>query len=62
MSEPIEVTEIEASAKAAGLKMTRVLARAGVPYTAWWRWKHRDVDPQTKSLRKVRQAIADMTA
>ena len=62
MSEPIEVTEIEESAKAAGLLMTTVLAKAGVPYTAWWRWKHRSVDPRTSSLRKIREAIQEMSA
>ncbi len=52
-----EINTILARAKAADLAMARVLHRADLSPSTWWRWtsgKHR---PQRHCLRRVQEAL-----
>lgn len=57
-----EVYEVEALAAAAGVAMPIVLSQAGVALTTYWRWKNARVDPQTKTIRKLKAVIAELGA
>lgn len=57
-----EVIELEDLAAAANIKMSAVLARAGVATTTHWRWVNEGADPKAKTLRKVRAALDEMRA
>jgi predicted transcriptional regulator len=62
MTKAPEVTEIESLANAKGVEMGTALARAGVATSTYWRWKEGRTDPQSKTLRRIKAAISDLSA
>ena len=52
-----EVTELEALAAKAKVRMSKVLAEAGVASTTYWRWRHAGIEPNTKTVRRIKDAI-----
>ena len=57
-----EVRELEALAETAQVPMSRVLAKAGVASSTYWRWRHEGKDPQSKTLRKLKAALQELAA
>jgi hypothetical protein len=55
-----EVQEIEALAAQADIPMSRVLTKAGVALTTYWRWRHAGSEPNTGTIRKLKTALADL--
>lgn len=56
-----EVTELEALAERLNVPMGQALKRAGVASTTYWRWRHAEKEPLTKTVRKVRAAIEELS-
>jgi hypothetical protein len=54
-----EVREIEALAEDAAVPMSRVLARAGVALTTYWRWRHGS-EPKVHTIRKLKEVISEL--
>lgn len=57
-----EVREIEALAEKAQVPMTRVLDRAGVALTTYWRWRNAGSEPKVGTIRKLRAALNELAA
>ena len=57
-----EVVELDALAHQAKVPITRALARAGVSYSNYYRWRHNGQEPMAGSIRKVREAIEQIVA
>ncbi len=57
---PPEITEIEEGAKRAGIKMSVLFRRAGIPPSTFWRWKHRKADPGLSGLKRVQAALREL--
>ena len=52
-----QVLALEAQARAAKLRMTHVLADAGVDFSTWHRWRKGGTDPKLSTLQRVEAAI-----
>lgn len=52
-----QINDIERRAKAAGVSMASLLAKAGLNESTWWRWKQGKSSPLLSSLDKVAKAI-----
>lgn len=54
--------ELEALAKKAGVTMSAVCARAGIPRSTWWRWQRGDHESPTMGTRlKLAEALRDLS-
>jgi hypothetical protein len=56
-----EVQELEELAQRAALPMSRVLAKAGVASTTYWRWRHSGSEPHTRTVRRLKAAIVELS-
>lgn len=61
MTKAPEVTEIESLASTRGVEMGAALAKAGVATSTYWRWREGRTDPQSKTLRRIKAAISDLS-
>ncbi len=52
--------ELESAARAAGLSMREVCAKAGLAHTTWYRWKNAHNEPTYANRLRLGQAIADL--
>jgi transcriptional regulator with XRE-family HTH domain len=50
-------TQIEATAKAQGMKMSDVLRRANIAHSTWWRWKKGRFSPRFATVEKIEKAL-----
>lgn len=50
--------KIEARAARLNVKLSAVVAEAGVDYSTWWRWRKGETSPTVKTLMQV-QAVLD---
>jgi transcriptional regulator with XRE-family HTH domain len=50
-------TQIEAAAKAQGVKMSDVLRRANINHSTWWRWKKGRFSPRVATVEKIEKAL-----
>lgn len=56
------IQTFEADCKAAGVKPTDVLQRAGVHRSLWWKWKEGKVSPTLKSFEAVSAKLGEIVA
>lgn len=57
-----EVVELEERAAQAGVDFKAALDRARVAQSTVWRWGAGKTDPDTKTLRRIKSAIAELQA
>lgn len=57
-----EVLELEERAAQAGVDFKAALDRARVAQSTVWRWSAGKTDPDTKTLRRIKTAIAELQA
>lgn len=57
-----EVIELEVQAERAGVDFKAALGRARVAQSTVWRWGAGKTDPDTKTLRRIKSAIAELQA
>lgn len=57
-----EVAELEVRAAQAGVDFRAALGRAKVAQSTVWRWSAGKTDPDTKTLRRIKTAIAELQA
>lgn len=50
--------KIEERAARLNVKLSAVVAEAGVDYSTWWRWRKGETSPTVKTLMQV-QAVLD---
>lgn len=55
-----EVREIQTMAAEANIPMSRVLDKAGVALTTYWRWRHGS-EPKVGTIRKLKEAITELS-
>ena len=55
-----EVVELEQQAADAGVDFKTALTRARVAQSTVWRWAAGKTDPDTKTLRRIKSAIAEL--
>ena len=61
MSTTDEITEFEAKAVAAGVRIADVLREAGIDRSMWTRWKNGTTVPRLDNWRAVEGAFAALT-
>lgn len=54
--------DLEAKIRASGLNMATVAKHAGIQHSLVSRWKAKLYEPRLSSLRKLEEALADLTA
>lgn len=57
-----EVSDLEMLAEASAVPISKALEAARVAPTTYWRWRNSGVEPHTRTLRRVRKAIADLAS
>lgn len=50
--------KIEARAARLNVKLSAVVAEAGVDWSTWWRWRYTETSPTVKKLMQI-QAVLD---
>lgn len=56
-----EIIALEQTMASAGLALADVLSRSGVSITTWWRWKTGATEPRLATIRRIRNAVQDLT-
>jgi predicted DNA-binding transcriptional regulator AlpA len=60
MSIAPEVLELEELARQRAVPLPKALRLAGVASSTYWRWRHDGKWPSTKTVGKIRAAIAEL--
>lgn len=55
-----EVIELEQLAARVGVSFPAALKKAGLAHTTYPRWKNEGREPSTRTIRKLRAAIAEL--